>query len=68
MRVVDAETGHEQYIDTSSAALRKAHERYWHERSALLTQMFQKNSVDLVSVATDGNYVMMLQQLFAMRG
>lgn len=68
LRIHDAETGHEQYIDTSSRALRQAHERYWHERHAELTQMFQKNSIDLVSVATDGNYVTTLQHLFAMRG
>ena len=68
LRILDAETGHEQYIDTSSRALRMAHERYWTERSAALNQMFQRNSVDLVSVATDGNYVKTLQHLFAMRG
>ena len=68
LRIQDAETGHEQYIDTSSKALRTAHERYWTERSAALNQMFQRNSVDLVSVATDGNYVKTLQHLFAMRG
>jgi len=68
LRIQDAETGHEQYIDTSSKALRMAHERYWTERSAALNQMFQRNSVDLVSVATDGNYVKTLQHLFAMRG
>ncbi|MBO5614433.1 MAG: DUF58 domain-containing protein [Prevotella sp.] len=68
LRIQDAETGHEQYIDTSSRALRMAHERYWTERSAALNQMFQRNSVDLVSVATDGNYVKTLQHLFAMRG
>ena len=68
LRIHDAETGHEQYIDTSSRQLRMAHERYWRERSQYLNDMFQKNSVDLVSVATNGNYVTMLQQLFAMRG
>ncbi len=68
LRIQDAETGHEQYIDTSSKALRMAHERYWTERSTALNQMFQRNSVDLVSVATDGNYVKTLQHLFAMRG
>lgn len=67
LRIHDAETGHEQYIDTSSKALRQAHSRYWSERSGALKQMFQKNSVDYVSVATDGDYVKALRQLFAMR-
>lgn len=67
LRVRDAETGYEQYIDTSSKALREAHGRYWRERSGALKQTFQKNSVDYVSVATDGDYVKALRQLFAMR-
>ena len=67
LRIHDAETGHEQYIDTSSKALRQAHSRYWSERSGVLKQTFQKNSVDYVSVATDGDYVKALRQLFAMR-
>ncbi|MBR6087674.1 MAG: DUF58 domain-containing protein [Prevotella sp.] len=67
LRIHDAETGHEQYIDTSSKALRQAHSRYWSERSGALKQTFQKNSVDYVSVATDGDYVKALRQLFAMR-
>jgi uncharacterized protein (DUF58 family) len=67
LRIHDAETGHEQYIDTSSKALREAHGRYWRERSGMLKQTFQKNNVDYVSVATDGDYVKALRQLFAMR-
>ncbi|MCQ2220574.1 MAG: DUF58 domain-containing protein, partial [Prevotella sp.] len=68
IRVADAETGHEQYIDTSSKALRKAHEMYWRERTDTLRQTFNKANVDYVSVATDGDYVKSLSQLFAMRG
>lgn len=67
LRIHDAETGYEQYIDTSSKALREAHGRYWRERRGVLKQTFQKNSVDYVSVATDGDYVKALRQLFAMR-
>jgi len=68
LRVRDAETGHEMYIDTSSKALRTAHSKYWQERSADLKQTFAKSSVDFVSVATDGDYVKSLRQMFAMRG
>ena len=67
LRIHDAETGHEQYIDTSSKALRKAHNRYWNERSATITHIFQSNSVDYVSVATNGNYVTTLRHLFSLR-
>jgi hypothetical protein len=33
-----------------------------------LKQTFAKSSVDFVSVATDGDYVKSLRQMFAMRG
>ena len=68
LRVRDSETGHEMYIDTSSKALRTAHAKFWQERSADLKQTFAKSSVDFVSVATDGDYVKSLRQMFAMRG
>lgn len=67
IRIHDAETGHEQYVDTSSRQLRMAHNRYWTEHTREITQMFQRNSVDMVSVATDGNYVTALRNLFALR-
>ena len=68
MRIHDAETGYEQYIDTSNKSLRIAHNAYWRKHSEAVRQVFQRNSVDYVSVATNGNYVTALQQLFAMRG
>jgi uncharacterized protein (DUF58 family) len=65
VRLHDAETGHEQYIDTSSKAVRKAHQQYWQERTEALRRTFQRNSVDYVSVATDGDFVKALRQMFA---
>lgn len=67
IRLRDAETGHEQYIDTSSKALRLAHQKYWQQRTDSLRHIFQKNSIDYVSVATDGDFVKALRQMFAMR-
>lgn len=67
LRVRDAETGREMYLDTSSKAVRRAHERYWTERMEALGQVFRKNAVDYVSVATDGDFVQALRQLFAVR-
>ena len=67
LRIHDAETDREQYIDTSSKAVRKAHSQYWNERSIQLKQTFQKNSVDYVSVATNEDYVKALRIMFAMR-
>lgn len=67
MRVKDAETGHEMYIDTGDRRLRKAHSDYWNHRQKILTDIFHKSNVDNVSIATDDDYVKSLLQLFAMR-
>ena len=67
MRVVDAETGYEQYIDTSSRQLRQAHERYWRNAQEKLKDTMSKSSVDLVSIATNDDYVKSLLMLFKRR-
>lgn len=67
LRVMDSETGHEQYIDTSSKALRIAHANYWLQRTTSLETTFAKVSVDHVSVATNEDYVKALRKMFAMR-
>ena len=67
MRVVDAETGYEQYIDTSSKRLRQAHEKYWRQRQEVLRETMNKSNVDLVSIATNEDYVKALLMLFKQR-
>lgn len=67
MKVKDAETGHEQWIDTSSAALRKAHKDWWIKKQSILNETFTKSNVDSVSVRTDQDYVKALLNLFAKR-
>ena len=67
IRVVDAETGHEQYIDTSSRQLRQAHERYWRHAQEKLKDTMTKSNVDLVSIATNEDYVKSLLMLFKRR-
>ena len=67
MKVRDAETGHEQWIDTSSAKLRNAHHTWWKERQVRLAETFTKSNVDSVSVRTDQDYVKSLLNLFAKR-
>lgn len=67
MKVKDAETGHEQWIDTSSKALRNAHHDWWLKKQAVLSETFTKSNVDAVSVRTDQDYVKALLNLFAKR-
>ena len=67
MKVVDAETGHEQYVDTGSKALRQAYHKYWNSRQAQLEETFNKSNVDHVSVATNEDFVKALMMLFKQR-
>lgn len=67
MRVRDAETGHEMYIDTSDKRLRRAHQTYWMSRQKMLDDTFRKSNVDNISIATNEDYVKALLQLFALR-
>ena len=67
IRVKDAETGKEQWIDTSSKAVRKAHHEWWVNKQLHLGDMFTKSNVDVVSVRTDQDYVKALMNLFAKR-
>ena len=67
MKVRDAETGHEQWLDTSSRALRRAHNDWWIQRQGVLNETFTKSNVDSVSIRTDQDYVKSLLNLFAKR-
>ncbi len=67
MKVVDAETGFEQCIDTSSKRLRQAYQRYWMSRQAELQETFNKSNVDNVSIATNEDFVKSLLMLFKQR-
>jgi uncharacterized protein (DUF58 family) len=67
MRVKDAETGMEQWIDTSSAAVRNMHHKWWIDNQVKLNDIFIKSNIDAVSVRTDQDYVRALLNLFAKR-
>lgn len=67
VKVVDAESGHEMYVDTSSKKVRAAHARYWIERQQMLKDTLSRANVDWVSVATYDDYVKAMMHLFASR-
>jgi len=67
MKVKDAETGSERWIDTSSARVRKAYKEWWNKRQAQMNDSFKKCRVDSVSVKTDDDYVKSLMALFEKR-
>ena len=67
MKVVDSETGFEQYIDTGSKKLRMAYSRYWNNRQQSLRETFSKSNVDHISISTGEDYVKSLMILFKKR-
>ncbi len=67
IKVHDAETGHEEWIDTSSVAVRNAHHKWWQDKQAKLQDTLTRSNVDSVSVRTDQDYVRALLSLFGKR-
>ena len=67
MKVVDSETGHEMYIDTSDKKLRMAHKAYWLKHNEELFTILNECNIDNVSIATDEDFVKKLIILFAKR-
>lgn len=68
VKMKDAETGHIQYVDTSSVETRLRYNNDWKQRQHHLKTQMAKNRVDMVSIRTDEDYVKALINLFRMRG
>ena len=67
MKVRDAETGQEQWIDSSSKRVREAYRTWWDKRQAEMNAAFQKSRIDAVSIRTEDDYVKALLALFDKR-
>ncbi len=67
MKIEDAETGKERWIDSSSARVRAAYKEWWEKRQAKMSDTFKKCRVDSVSVRTEDDYVKALIALFDKR-
>ena len=67
LRVADAETGEQTWVDTTSARLRYQYARRFDEHMAHTKQSFRQAGADLVSLRTDRPYVQTLLQFFSQR-
>ena len=67
IKMLDAETGEETVIDTSTSVLRRAHHEWWVNHQAWLKNAFTKSNIDNISVRTDEDYVRSLMNLFRRR-
>lgn len=67
MKVRDAETGQERWVDTSSRAVREAYAQWWQQRQQQMQDALLHSHVDSVQVTTDEDFVPALLSLFKRR-
>lgn len=67
MKIRDAETGMERWIDSSSKRVREAYHQWWEKRQREMSDSFKKSRVDSVSIRTEDDYVKALIALFEKR-
>jgi uncharacterized protein (DUF58 family) len=67
IKMLDAETGVERWIDSSSKSIRNMFREWWNNRQSDMIQLFKKCRVDYVSVQTEDDYVKSLLALFHKR-
>ena len=68
IKMVDAETGENRWINSSSKRVRQAYSKWWYERQQQMSITAQRCKVDVASVATDEDYTKQLMALFQRRG
>lgn len=67
IKMRDAETGQEQWIDTSSKRIRTNYQNWWNTRQDKMNDAFVKGKIDSVSISTADDYVKLLLNLFNKR-
>ena len=67
MKVRDAETGAERWVDTSSRRVRQAYADWWAKTQEQMQDAFLHSRVDSVSIRTDEDFVPALLSLFKRR-
>ena len=67
INIKDSETGRSAWVNTDSAATRKAYSQWFSNLAAAEQQLFNRYKVDHVEIATDSDYVKGLMTLFAGR-
>ncbi|MDH6303828.1 uncharacterized protein (DUF58 family) [Parabacteroides sp. PF5-5] len=67
IKIKDAETGGERWIDSSSSKVRETYKDWWIKRQHEMSESFKKCRVDSVSIRTEDDYVKSLIALFQKR-
>ncbi|HUV00254.1 MAG TPA: DUF58 domain-containing protein [Bacteroidales bacterium] len=67
IKILDAETGDEKWIDTSSASVRKKYKEWWDGHVEKIRNIFKRCGVDYTELSTGEDYVKPLIKLFEKR-
>ncbi len=67
INIKDSETGRSAWVNTDSAAMRRAYGQWFSTLAGAEQQLFNRYKVDHVEIATDSDYVKGLMALFAKR-
>lgn len=67
VRILDAETGKLQWIDTSNPKIRQQYSKTSAKRDARLKDMFNRSGVDSTTISTSDSYIKPLMNLFKKR-
>jgi uncharacterized protein (DUF58 family) len=67
IKISDAETGSERWVDTSSRTVRTAYEKWWVQHIEMIKNIFRRCGVDSAEMRTDLDYVKPLIKLFKLR-
>lgn len=67
LRVRDAESREEIWVDSSSKTVREHYEKWWRDKENELKNIFMKSGIDWIAVQTGEDYVPPLMKLFKKR-
>lgn len=67
LKIRDAETGAERWVDTANAAVRKHVEAHWRSLSEQRRQLFVRSRVDAIPVRIDKPYIKPIVDFFKLR-
>ena len=67
LRVADAETGEQVWVDTTSSALRRKYQYTFEAHKAAVQTLFRRAGADFLSLCTNQPYVTALLRFFAQR-
>jgi uncharacterized protein (DUF58 family) len=67
MRIEDAESGQQQWVDTGSKLVRHEYEKEFFRVTDYCNDIFKRSGADLLHIRTDEDYVRVLQRFFISR-